>query len=103
LLEGVGVLSACPIILYDFKTDVFQVDPLIVNTSVTFPSYQVLAFAGTRSSTKFDYSFDFPSTFYYFARLFFVTTSEVGLIVFNVRFDLADVEGIVNKRKSTVH
>jgi len=102
LLEGVGVVSACPIVLNNFNTDVFEVDPLIVITTLTFPSYQVWAFAGTRSRTKFEYSFDFPSAFCHFARLFFVTTWEVGLIVFNVRFDLADVEGIVNKRKSTV-
>jgi len=103
LLEGVRVVSACPIVLNDFKADVFEVDPLIVITSVIFPSYQVLAFAGTRCSTKFEYSFDFQSAFRYFARLFLVTPWEVGRIVFNVRFDLADVERIVNKRKSTVH
>ena len=78
MLEGVGVVSACPIVLNDFKPDVFEVDPLIVITSVTFPSYQVLAFAGTRSSTKFEYSFDFPSAFRYFARLLLVTAWEVG-------------------------
>jgi len=78
LLEGVGIVSTCPKVLNDFKADVFKVDPLIVITSVIFPSYQVLAFAGTRSSTKFEYSFDFPSAFRYFARLFLVTTWEVG-------------------------
>jgi len=78
LLEGVGVVSACPIVLNDFKADVFEIDPLIVITSVTFPSYQVLAFAGTRSSTKFEYSFDFPSAFCYLARLFLVTAWEIG-------------------------
>jgi len=102
LLEGVGIVSSCPKVLNDFKADVFIVDPLIVITSVTFPSYKVLAFAGTRSSTKFEYSFDFPSSVRYFTRLSFVTTWEVGGIVFNVRFDLADMEGGVDKRKSTV-
>jgi len=78
LLEGVGVVSACPIVLNDFKADVFEVDPLIVITSVTFLSYQVLAFAGTRSSTKFEYSLDFLFAFHYFARLFLMTAWEVG-------------------------
>jgi len=55
-----------------------------------------------RSSTKFEYSFDSPSAFRYFARLFLVTASEVGWIVFNAGFDLADVEGIVDQRKLTV-
>jgi len=74
LLEGVGIVSACPKVLNDFKADVFEVDPFIVITSVTFRSYQAFAFAGTRSSTKFEYPFDFLSTFRYLARLFFVTT-----------------------------
>ena len=78
LLEGVGVISTCPKVLNDFKADVFEVDPLIVITSVTFPSYQVLAVAGTRRSKKFEYLFDFPSAFRYFTRLFLVTTWEVG-------------------------
>jgi len=78
LLEGVGVVSACPKVLHDLKTDVFEVDPFIVITSVPFPTYQALAFASTRSGTKFEYSFDFPSAFRYFARLFFETTWEVG-------------------------
>ena len=30
LLEGVGVVSACPKVLKDFKNDVFEIDPLIV-------------------------------------------------------------------------
>jgi len=77
LLEGVGIVSACPKVLNGFKADVFEVDPLIVVTSVPFPTYQVLAFAGTRSSTKFEYSFDFPSPFRYFTWLFVVTTREV--------------------------
>jgi len=51
LLEGVGIVSACAKILSGFKTDVFEVDPLIVITSVRFPGHQVLAFAGMRSST----------------------------------------------------
>jgi len=102
LLESVGIVSACPKIFYDFKPDVFEVDPLIVITSVTFPSYQVLAFAGMWGSTEFAYSFDFPSSLCYFARLFLVTTWEVCRMVFDVRFDLADMEGIVDKRKSTV-
>jgi len=38
LLEGVGIVSACPRVLNDFKADVFEVDPLIVITSVTFPT-----------------------------------------------------------------
>jgi len=37
LLEGVGVVSACPKVLNDFKTDVFEIDPLIIITSITFP------------------------------------------------------------------
>jgi len=78
LLKGVGTISACPIILNDFKTDVFEVNPLIVITSVPFPTYQVLAFAGIRSSTKFEYSFNFPSSFCYFTRLFLVAAWEVG-------------------------
>jgi len=78
LLEGVGVVSACPKVLNDFKGDVFEVDPFIVITSIPFPTYKVLAFASTRSGTKFEYSFDFPSAFRYFTRLFFMTTWEVG-------------------------
>jgi len=39
LLEGVGIVSACPKILNNFKTDGFEVDPLIVITSITFPSH----------------------------------------------------------------
>jgi len=78
LLKGVGVVTACPKVLNDFKTDVFEVDPLIIITFITFPLYQVLAFAGTRSSTKLEYSFDFPSSFHYFTRLFSMTTGEVG-------------------------
>jgi len=78
LFEGVGILSASPKVLNGFKADVFTVDPFIGITSVPFPTYQVLAFTSTRSGTKFEYSFDFPSAFRYFARLFFVTTWEVG-------------------------
>jgi len=78
LLEGVGIVSACSQVLNGFKGDVLEVDPLIVLTSVPFPTYQVLAFASARSSTKFEYSFDFLSAFCYFTRLFFVTTWEVG-------------------------
>jgi len=78
LLESVGVVSGCPKVLNDFKADVFEVDPIIVITSVTFLSHQVLAFTGRRSGTKFKYLFDFPSAFHYYARLFFVTTWEVG-------------------------
>jgi len=77
-LEGVGVVSACPKVLHDFKADVFEVDPFIVITCVPFPTYQVLAFASTRSGTKFKSSFDFPSAFCYFTRLFLVATWEVG-------------------------
>jgi len=78
LLEGVGIVSTYPKVLNDFKADVCEVDPFIVITSIPFPTYQVLAFASTRSSTKFEYSFDFPSAFRYLTRLFFVTTWEVG-------------------------
>jgi len=102
LLTGVAIVSACPKVLNDFIADVLEVDPFIVITSATSPSYQVLAFTSTRGSTKFEYSFDFLSSFCYFTRLFFVTSWEVGWIVFNARFDLADVEGIADKRKSTV-
>jgi len=55
------------------------------------------------SGTKFEYSFDFPPAFLYFIRLFLVTIWEICQIVFDVRFDLADVEGIVDKRKLAVH
>jgi len=78
LLEGVGVVSTCPKVLNDFKADVFEVDPLIFITAVPFPTYQVLAFVSMRRGTKFEYSFDFPSVFCYFTRLFSVTTWEVG-------------------------
>jgi len=78
LLEAVGVVSTCPKILNDCKTDVFEVDPLIVITSVPFPTYQVLAFAGTRRSMKFEYSFNYLSAFRYLTRLFIVMTWEVG-------------------------
>ena len=74
LLTGVGVVSTCPKVLNDFKADVLEVDPLIIITSVTFPSYQVLAFAGTRSSTKLEYFLHFPSAFRYLTRLFNVMT-----------------------------
>ena len=53
LLEGVGIVSASPKVLNDFKADVFEVDTLIVVISVSFPKYQVLSFPSTRSSTKF--------------------------------------------------
>jgi len=78
LLEGVGIVSACPKGLNDFKADVFEVDPLIVITSVPFPMYQVLAFASMRSGTKFEYSFDFPSAFHYLTRWFLMLTWKVG-------------------------
>ena len=78
MLEGVGIISACSKVLNDFWTDVFEVDPLIVITSITFVSNQVLAFASMRSSTEFEHSFDFLSSFHYFTRLFFMTTWEVG-------------------------
>jgi len=78
LLEGVGIVSACPKVLNDFKTDVFEVDPLIVITSIPFPTYKVLGFASMRGGTKFKYSFDFPSAFCYLTRLFLVATCEVG-------------------------
>jgi len=102
LLGGVGVVSACPKVLNYLKADVFEGDPFIVITSVPFPTYQVLAFASTRNSTKFEYAFDFPSSFRYFTRLFVVTTGKVRPIVFDIMFDLADVEGIVDKRESAV-
>jgi len=54
LFEGVGIVSTCPNLWNNFKTDVFKVDPLIVITSVTLPSHQVLAFSGKRGSTKFE-------------------------------------------------
>jgi len=78
LLEGVGVVSAYAIVLNDFKADVLEVDPFIVLTFVPFTTYQVLAVARTRSGTKFEYSFDFPSAFRYVTRLFLVTTWDVG-------------------------
>jgi len=74
LLEGVGIVSTCPKILNNFKTDVFEVDPLIFITSITVPTHQVLACAGMRSSTKFKYSFDFPSSFCHFTKFFLVKT-----------------------------
>jgi len=78
LFAGVGIVSACPKVSNDFKVDVFEVDPFSVITYVPFPTYKVLAFASTRSGTKFEYSFDFPSAFRYLARLFLVTTWEAG-------------------------
>ena len=75
--EGVAIVSTCPKILHDFKTDVFEVDPLIVITSIPFPRYQVLTSASTRSSMEFKHSFDFLSPFSYFARLFLVSTWEI--------------------------
>ena len=77
LLEGVGIVSDCPKVLNDLKTDVFEVDPRIVSTSVRFLTYQVLIFASMRSGMKFEYSFDFPSSFRYFTRLFLVSTWEI--------------------------
>ena len=103
LVEGIGIVSACPKVLNNFKTDIFEVDSLIGITSIPFPTYQVLAFAGMRCSTKLEYSFDFPSAFRYFAKLFLVAAWEVGSIVFNARFDFADVEGIVDEREWNVH
>jgi len=76
-LEGVGIVSTCPKVLNDFKADVFEVDTLIVITSVPFPTHQVLAVASTRSGTKFEYSFDFPSALRYLTWLFVMTTREV--------------------------
>ena len=102
LLEGVVIISACPQVLNYFKAYVFQVDLLIVITSITFLSYQVLYFAGTSSSMKFAYWFAFPSSFRYFTRLFLASTWEFRCIVFDVGLDLADVERIVDKSKSTV-
>jgi len=78
LLVGVGVISACPKVLNGFQTDVFEVNPLIVITSVALLSHQVLAFVSTMSSAKFKFSFDFLSFFHYLPRFFFVTTWEVG-------------------------
>jgi len=49
-LEVVGIVSGYPKVLNDFKADILKVDPLIIITSVPFPMYQVLAFAGTRGS-----------------------------------------------------
>jgi len=78
LLVGVGIVSPCPKILNDFKADVFEVDPLIFITSVTFLTYQVLALAGIGSNMIFKYSFDFLSSFHYLARLFFIMIWEVN-------------------------
>ena len=102
-LKVVGVVSACAKVLYDCKTNHFEVDPLIEITSITFRSHQVLAFAGTRRGTEFEYEFDFLSFFRYFTWFFVMTTTEVSRIVFNIRFDRTHVEGFVNERKSTVH
>ena len=41
LLEGAGIVSACPKVLNDFKADIFEVDPFIVITSIPLPTYQV--------------------------------------------------------------
>jgi len=101
-LEGVGIISACPKVWTDFKTDVCKDVPLIVITFIPFPTYQVLRFACSSRSTKFEYSFHFPSAFPYFTRLFMVKTGEVLRIVYDVSFDLIDVAGIVNKRKSPI-
>ena len=75
MFEGIGVVSACAKVLNDFKPDVFEVDLLIIINSVPFPTYQVLALSGIRRGTKFEYSFDFPSPFRYFTRLFLVTVT----------------------------
>jgi len=77
LLEGVGVVSTCPKVFNDFKADVFEIDPFIVITSVSFPTYQLLAFASTRSGTKFEDSFNFPFAFCSFSWLFVVMAREV--------------------------
>jgi len=85
-----------------FKADAFEVDPLIIITSIHFQAYQVSAFTGTRSSKKFKYPYDFPSSLCYFTRLFLVTTWEVVPITFDIRFDIADIEGFVDNRKLAV-
>jgi len=103
LPKGVAIVPGSTKVLNDFKTEIFEVDLLIIITSVRFQTYQVLAFASYRRSTKFEYSYDFPSCFRYFTRLFVVTTGKVLRIVLNIGFDLANVEGIVGKKKSTVH
>jgi len=36
LLEGIGIVSAYPKVFNDFKTDIFEVDPFIVITSMPF-------------------------------------------------------------------
>ena len=74
LLEGIGIVSACPTIWNDFNTYVFEVDQLIVITSLPFSLYHVLAFASMRSPTNIAYSFDLLSAFCYFTRLFLLTT-----------------------------
>jgi len=102
LLECVVLISACPKPLNNLRADVFEFDPLIVITSVPFTTYQVLAFTGTRRSTKFVYTLDFPSPFPYFTLLFVMTSWEVHWIVSNGRFNLADVEGVVDKWNSAV-
>jgi len=103
LLGGVRIVSACPKVLNDFKADVFKVDSFIVIASIPFPTYQVLAFVVMERSTKFKYLFNFISAFCYFPRLFVVTTWELRGIILDARFDLADVEGIMDMKKSIVH
>jgi len=77
LIEGVAIVSACAKVLHALKTDVFEVDPLIVITSVPFQTSQVLALASTSRGTKFEYSFEFPSASRYLTWLFVMTTREV--------------------------
>jgi len=101
-LVGVAMVSTCSKVLNDFKTDLFEVDPLIVITPVPFLLYQVFTFVSTGSSTKFEYSFAFPSTYRCFARMFLMSIWEIGRIVMDVTFDLADLEGIVDQKKSAV-
>jgi len=103
LLEGIGIVSTCQKVLNDFQANVFKVDPLIVISSIPCPMYYVWAFAGTRGSTKFEYSFDFLSAFHYFTRRFPMTTWEVRGIVFDLRLGFTDIAGIMDKRKSTIH
>jgi len=100
--EDSNIVSTCPKLLNNFQIYIFDFDPLIIITFVHFPTSEELCFASTRGSMQFKFSLDFPSAFRYFTNLFLMMTWEVCRILFDVRFDLADVEGIVDKRKSPI-
>jgi len=55
LPEAIGIVSACQKILNDFKTDIFEVNVLIVIIFLSFPTSKVLAFGSTWRGTKFEY------------------------------------------------